>query len=808
MKPALVFVVCLTCFVFTGSGQHFGNAWKDSLAVPMTAVQAEWVSLDPDTLLDVVLVGRTSSGELRLAAYQHTGAALVERSALSTGFLEGYVQLADWNRDNRVDILMAGKTLSGADALYVFENLGNFMFSKSATPLLVHNGPFRVADLNADGRADLVTAGAHDTSSFIRVYANSQDGLGLVFTSDPLQAADVIIADFNDDGHPDVAASGNIDHVPALLQFIHDGRFHFRAAAVREPLAGALSANDQNADGRMDLFAAGTSAEGVALLAEWRGDTSGLQPFRSYPAPTRAALFTGDMNMDGVADRWVNGIDPLGRRVNYVQLADAVFIPLDTAGLLVQRAGDADFDGDLDILQVVDSARRTWLKILLNKSAVKNKRPSPPPSAFAFSTYDRTFVFWEMPTDDHTNALSLTYDVWLGTETNTVMISDLDQASGHRMRVTHGNAGMQQSMMIRQLTDDRYFYRIQTVDNSFSGSYTSGTGGGLCTGGVRPCFDLVHEGIKACRDSPITLHAEAPAYWFSTSRGFIAKDSTFLFTASANDTIISFSPQQADCSKNKIWTVEVVDGPPSEQKIVYSCLDAPRTFRIPPGWESNTWNTTPVAENLDSIRMVIDKEMVLVVQAVAPGGCTYQHSFDIRISAPTLTLRDDSFRIGIGQSVYLEATSSATKFLWTPPEGLNNAAIANPTASPRRNTTYSLLATDSVGCTIEGSVEILVDETAVVPNLFTPNGDGSNDHLLIYGLTNAADFSFRIYNREGATVYETTDLIQATAAGWNGDTRGSPQPGGVYYWKVEGVTPNGDPVLLNGAKMGSVLLIR
>ena len=79
--------------------------------------------------------------------------------------------------------------------------------------------------------------------------------------------------------------------------------------------------------------------------------------------------------------------------------------------------------------------------------------------------------------------------------------------------------------------------------------------------------------------------------------------------------------------------------------------------------------------------------------------------------------------------------------------------------------------------------------------------------LLVYGLTQASVFSFQIYNREGNVMYETKDIQNATGSGWNGTVRGTLQPSGIYYWKVDGKTMNGEQLLLNGKKTGSILLV-
>ena len=49
-------------------------------------------------------------------------------------------------------------------------------------------------------------------------------------------------------------------------------------------------------------------------------------------------------------------------------------------------------------------------------------------------------------------------------------------------------------------------------------------------------------------------------------------------------------------------------------------------------------------------------------------------------------------------------------YSWMPTTGLDNASIANPTASPAVNTTYTVTVTDSKGCTDSDDVTVTVTE--------------------------------------------------------------------------------------------------
>jgi gliding motility-associated-like protein len=69
-----------------------------------------------------------------------------------------------------------------------------------------------------------------------------------------------------------------------------------------------------------------------------------------------------------------------------------------------------------------------------------------------------------------------------------------------------------------------------------------------------------------------------------------------------------------------------------------------------------------------------------------------------------------------------------------------------------------------------------------IPNVFSPNGDGSNDVLRIPH-ESVQKFKITIYNRWGAKVFETGDVEKY----WNGKVNndGADSPAGVYYYIAE-----------------------
>ncbi|MDD3262266.1 MAG: gliding motility-associated C-terminal domain-containing protein [Candidatus Absconditabacteria bacterium] len=77
---------------------------------------------------------------------------------------------------------------------------------------------------------------------------------------------------------------------------------------------------------------------------------------------------------------------------------------------------------------------------------------------------------------------------------------------------------------------------------------------------------------------------------------------------------------------------------------------------------------------------------------------------------------------------------------------------------------YSVIITDSNGCTAIDSVEILTGTEVCIPSVITPNSDGINDILDINNLCYYSDVSVIIIDRLGNTLFETNDC----SISWDG----------------------------------------
>jgi gliding motility-associated-like protein len=138
-----------------------------------------------------------------------------------------------------------------------------------------------------------------------------------------------------------------------------------------------------------------------------------------------------------------------------------------------------------------------------------------------------------------------------------------------------------------------------------------------------------------------------------------------------------------------------------------------------------------------------------------------------------------------GDRVPLNAEVGAAEgatYKWTPATYLDNPNITNPTATPLKNITYRLTVTSAQGCFIvSDEVIVKVHEKLVIPNTFTPNGDGINDILTIDGLDSYKQSITTIFDRNGQQVFKSL----AYPKPWDGTHNGKPLPIGTYYYVID-----------------------
>jgi gliding motility-associated-like protein len=101
-------------------------------------------------------------------------------------------------------------------------------------------------------------------------------------------------------------------------------------------------------------------------------------------------------------------------------------------------------------------------------------------------------------------------------------------------------------------------------------------------------------------------------------------------------------------------------------------------------------------------------------------------------------------------------------------------------STPTNDITYRLLVTGIGGCSISDTLFVKVLKNPVIPNAFSPNGDGINDVWKIDYLDAYQGATVDIFNRYGQKVYSSIGYPNP----WNGKYNGKTLPMGTYYYVI------------------------
>ncbi len=159
----------------------------------------------------------------------------------------------------------------------------------------------------------------------------------------------------------------------------------------------------------------------------------------------------------------------------------------------------------------------------------------------------------------------------------------------------------------------------------------------------------------------------------------------------------------------------------------------------------------------------------------------------------------------IGQPLHFHA-EGGVNYSWSPPIGLDNITIADPTAvydGSIDSIRYRVFVNNVQNCADSAFVTVKVFKTTpqiFVPTAFTPNDDGVNDIFKPIGVGIKNIEYFRVYNRWGQLVFSTT----VNGEGWDGKIAGKLQSTNTFVWIVRGVDYLDKPFF----KKGTVTLVR
>jgi gliding motility-associated-like protein len=171
--------------------------------------------------------------------------------------------------------------------------------------------------------------------------------------------------------------------------------------------------------------------------------------------------------------------------------------------------------------------------------------------------------------------------------------------------------------------------------------------------------------------------------------------------------------------------------------------------------------------------------------SAAIGQCVSKQMTDTVYVHPLPDARFNDLAVGnicTGDSVLLSAIvhDDHNLYRWSPSHFFNNNNQPEIYGLVERAGYVKLDVTSEFGCRAEDSLMINAQLCCdvLLPNAFTPNGDGKNDIFRSITTGHHRLHQFRIANRWGQIVFETAD----ERIGWDGIFNGVPQDMGVYFY--------------------------
>jgi hypothetical protein len=219
---------------------------------------------------------------------------------------------ADFNGDGKVDLAVDGESCNPAcqSMIWILQGNGDGTF-KVTTTIAAGAAGLAVADVNSDGKPDLILGGGGEPVGPLQVALNTSTAAGFSFAapvSIGVNGGAPVVADFNHDGKADLAFVNGFNGQIGITLGNGDGTF--KAPIVYTLAGGAfpdtLITGDVNGDGLPDLLEGGSN--GVDVLLGNGDGTFRVSTLPYYSAGGFASpLALADFNGDGIVDLLVNG---------------------------------------------------------------------------------------------------------------------------------------------------------------------------------------------------------------------------------------------------------------------------------------------------------------------------------------------------------------------------------------------------------------------------------------------------------------------------------------------------------------------
>lgn len=316
---------------------------------------------DNDNDLDVLICGLNNNYESTTLIYQNQNGAFVKKNMGFPGIYNGGAFFGDFDNDGFLDVLLTGDTLSYTPMTRLYKNNGDGSFSAVSQdffPLISSTAAF--GDYDNDGDNDILICGDYSGMYVSKIYRNDNgifaptsiflEGLGAgaaefidfdkdndndllmlgndmtltpafkIYRNDGpgiytevnegitgLALGNLAIADYNNDGYPDFAATGKAAGCGATASFMYfnnkQGGFWQEAVSLQNMSNSHVSWGDMDNDSDPDLLLMGIGSNGYAQTVLYRNN-AGSNAFTPWQAPSVPSGMQATVDGNSVTLSW------------------------------------------------------------------------------------------------------------------------------------------------------------------------------------------------------------------------------------------------------------------------------------------------------------------------------------------------------------------------------------------------------------------------------------------------------------------------------------------------------------------------
>ncbi len=578
------------------------------------------------------------------------------------------IRSGDIDADGDIDILLQDRS---PDGVRVFVNDGTGGFTPGPFTAYSNGQNFKAGDIDGDGDTDIVSM--KNWAEGVRVWRNDGTGAFTQIGSLGLGTGGAL-GDLDGDGDLDLVVATFAANGWQL--FFNNGSGSFTLAGTYpwsygKPLSDGAVA-DLDGDGDLDVHMTGDYGY-VIFTNDGSGTFTEHDDYRTVIMNVRSAI--ADMDGDGDIDilaTW--GLPWSGWALGSLFRNDGngTFTHDPSAVVRgkmtdVDQLGDLDNDGDIDVFSGTMNNPPVWLN---NGNGSFSQGPIPSPS---------TRIDWAVLEDFDGDG-------------------DLDAASsaaGNNRIVLWENTIISSQPPVADAGADQAICAGAPVQ--IGGSPTgSGGEGGPYTYSWTPTTGL--------DDATVANPNASPA---ATTTYTVEVTETSTGLSATDDVLVTVNPSPVADAGSDVGicagATVAIGGSPTGS----GGNGSPYTY----SWTPTTGLDDATAANPNASPAATTTYSVIVTDAA---GCTATDDIVVTVNTPPTADAGADVDIVTGSSTVIGGSPTAGggtapyTYSWTPTTGLDDATLANPTASPTDTTTYTVLVTDASGCTATDDVTVNV----------------------------------------------------------------------------------------------------